>query len=109
MSREPSGERCVTSHPCVARAVRRATRAVGPRLADTIDVRCRRSLEVVVWSRGDDLFCVASKEPGATKWDLRVEYRSRLVRRDAFQCFTRALRAAQLWRVEFGEAVSTHA
>src|SRR5437773_9151106 len=69
-------------------------------------LRTRTSMDVrpytlIVWQRGDDLRCVASKSVGETRWNLRVTHRSRIVKHRAFRCVARALKAAHLWRAEF--------
>ena len=47
-------------------------------------MRGARTHTFVVWQRGEDLQCIASKAIGAAEWDVRLIHRSRVVSRGMF-------------------------
>ena len=61
---------------------------------------------VLFWKRDGGVRCVALKRPPARardkRWELRVLNGDRLVKRELFQTFRRAMRAAATWREDFG-------
>ena len=61
---------------------------------------------VLFWKREGGVRCVALKRPPARardkRWELRVVNGDRLVKRELFQTFRRAMRAAATWREDFG-------
>ena len=61
---------------------------------------------VLFWKREGGVRCVALKRPPARardkRWELRVLNGERLVKRELFQTFRGAMRAASTWREDFG-------
>jgi hypothetical protein len=60
---------------------------------------------VLFWKRADGVRCVALKhapsEHGTKRWELRVTRLSRIIKREVFENFREAMRAARLWRSDF--------
>jgi hypothetical protein len=61
---------------------------------------------VLFWKREGGVRCVAQKRPPGRgrdkRWELRVLNGERLVKRELFQTFRGAMRAAATWREDFG-------
>jgi hypothetical protein len=61
---------------------------------------------VLFWKRQGGVRCVAQKRPPGRgrdkRWELRVLNGDRLVKRELFQTFRGAMRAAATWREDFG-------
>jgi hypothetical protein len=60
---------------------------------------------VLLWKRPDGMRCVALKhapgKQGAKRWELRVTRLSRIIKREVFDNFRKAMNAATLWRSDF--------
>jgi hypothetical protein len=63
---------------------------------------------VLFWKRHDGVRCVALKRPPRTtkskRWEVRVVRASRIIKREVFDSFRAAMRAAETWRVDFAVA-----